>query len=325
MRRVVGRLLLAAAVALPLSVAISGQPAEGSVGSSDGTAVMKCHHFKDAMILSPGLSNTPANQTVEAHGRVYGCNKAGGGGHFAASFRMTNATCANRRMHGGATFSWANGTTSTAFLTFTPAPVAPSKVEVEGVILKGQFKGLLVHSFVRFTDSFKGTGPGCSATNLLKRIDFANSQSLQLFLPVTTTTTVPHGTSFTTTPHTTTPHTTTPHTTTPHTTTPHTFGPRGTTAATAPPATSPPPSGGGGGGVTQATAGPSSGGSLAFTGANSAGALFGAESLMVGGALWALGDRGRRHDRTGRGKRRTRRHRGRPRPWLVLTLPPDVR
>jgi hypothetical protein len=280
---------------------------------------MKCRHFQDAMNLSPGLSHTPANQTVEAHGRVFGCNKAGGGGHFKASFRMTNATCDSRRMQGGATFSWANGTTSEAALTFTPAPVAPSKVEVEGVIVKGLFKGLLVHSFVRFTNSFTGTGPGCSPTNLLKRIDFTNSQSLQVFVPqTTTTTTVPQSTSFTTAPQTTAPQTTAPRATA------STVGLRGSTAR---PATSPRASGGGGGrgggfGVTQAPANPSSGGSLAFTGSNSAGALFGAESLMVGGALWALGDRGRRRDRT---RPRARRRRSRPRPWLILSFPPDVR
>ena len=67
-------------------------------------------------------------------------------------------------------------------------------------------------------------------------------------------------------------------------------------------------SGGSGGGTT---AGP--GGSLALTGNNSTGALIGLESLLLGGALWALGGRGRR-----RNLGRTRRRRNSA---LYVTLP----
>ena len=132
MRRVIGRILIVAATALPLSAVLWGQPAEGSVGSGLGTAVMKCRHFKDAMIISPGLSHTPTDQTVAARGRVYGCNKAGGGGKYTATLTMKGATCESRTYLGEAHFSWANGQTSIAALGLLPAPVEPLKVEVVG-------------------------------------------------------------------------------------------------------------------------------------------------------------------------------------------------
>jgi hypothetical protein len=304
MRRVIGRLLVAAAAALPLSVAVWVPSAQGSVGSGLGTAVMKCMHFKDAMILTPGLSHTPANQTVNTHGRVYGCNKAGGGGKFRATLAMTAATCANRRFDGEGHFDWANGQSSTASLSFLPAPVEPKKVEVLGTITAGMFDGLLLHSFVRTADIFKGTGAGCSPSNPLTRIDFTNSQSLQLFTPNVPTTTVPQGSS-----------TSAPASTTPVTTaTAVTQGSFPTTAAITHVTRA---SGGGGG--TPGPPGP--GGSLAFSGNSPGGALLGLESLLVGGAIWALGGRGRRSSPSSLRRRDRRRHGARP--WLLVTLPGD--
>jgi hypothetical protein len=287
MRRVIGRLLLTAAAALPLSVAVWGQPAEGAVGSGLGTAVMKCMHFKDAMIITPGLSHTPTDQTIAAHGRVYGCNKAGGGAKFSAQLSAIGATCSHRRFEGTAEFRWANGRTSTASLTFVPAPVEPKKVEVIGIVTNGFFEGLLLHSWVRTTDTFKGSGPGCTASNLLKRVEFTNSQSLQLFTPVTTTTTVPQE----------------------PTTSPTTSGPVVTQGSVSPPST-----------VRQVVtrrpvARPTAPRNLAFTGNNYGGALLGLESLIVGGGIWALGG-GRRPGRTAKRRRGAR-------TWLCVTMPDD--
>ena len=302
MRRVIGRILIVAAAALPLSAVLWGQPAEGSVGSGVGTAVMKCHHFKDAMILSPGLSHTPTDQTVAAHGRVYGCNKAGGGGKYTATLAMKGATCESRTYLGEAHFSWANGQTSVAAIGLLPAPVEPLKVEVVGRVKSGMFAGLLIHSFIRTKDVFKGHGPGCSSTNLLKRVEFTNSQSLQFFTPVVPTTTIPQNTSVpqqTTTP-------TSVSVVTQGSTTPRSVVVQRVTI----------PVGSGGGGTTPGS-GSGSPGSLALTGTGSRGALLGLESLLAGGAIWALGGRGRRHDPTKRGPKRRRG----ARPWLYVIKP----
>jgi hypothetical protein len=295
MRRGTGRLLLAAAAALPLSAGLWNQPAQAA-GSADGTAVMKCMHFKDAMIITPGLSKTPTDQKVAAHGRVYGCNKVGGGGKFSASLTMTAASCANRRFLGTAKFAWTNGLTSTATLAFLPAATSPRKVEVLGTITDGPFQGLLLHSWVRISDTFKGSGPGCEPRNLLKRIEFSNSQSLQILSPITTTTTAPQHHETSTVPAT-------------HPPTTATVRPQGSTATNAVVPVTRATNGGGG------TNRP--GGSLAFTGNSSRGALLGLESLLLGGAIWALGGRRDRRDRTGGRRRRTARR------SLYVTLPAE--
>ena len=292
-----------AATALPLSAVLWGQPAEGSVGSGLGTAVMKCRHFKDAMIISPGLSHTPTDQTVAARGRVYGCNKAGGGGKYTATLTMKGATCESRTYLGEAHFSWANGQTSIAALGLLPAPVEPLKVEGVGRVKSGMFGGLLIHSFIRTKDVFKGHGPGCSAANLLKRVEFTNSQSLQFFTPIVPTTTIPQNTSV---PHQTTP--TSVSVVTQGSTTPRSVVVQRVTT----------PAAGGGGGGTSPGSGSGSPGNLALTGAGSGGALLGLESLLAGGAIWALGGRGRRHDPTS--KRSRKRRRG-ARPWLYVIKP----
>jgi hypothetical protein len=152
-----------------------------------------------------------------------------------------------------------------------------------------------LHSFVRISDTFKGSGAASSPTNLLKRIEFTNSQSLQLFVAVTPSTTVPQ-----------------------RQVTPVTsrVGPQGsvvTTAAALPaaPATR----------STQSGAGATS---LAFTGSNSSGgALLGLGSFVVGGAALAIGGQRRRYDRKAQRGRRARRHGSRVRPSLWVSLPND--
>jgi hypothetical protein len=302
-----GRLLVVAAAALPLSVALWSESAQG-VGVR---LVLDCSNFKDAMILSPGLSNTPTNQTVTAFGRLYGCNKAGGGGHYHATLTMTRATCASRRFEGEAQFDWVNGRTSTGHMELVPAAVAPRKLEVGGTITGGLFNGLKMRGWVRMTDTFRGTGPECGPTNLLKRIEFTNTRSFQLLArPATTTTTVPRHTS-TSAPRPTNPPTIPPTNPPPR----NTPGPPGSIATAALRQVS-----------SDGTQGPSgSTGSLALTGNSSRGALLGLESLFIGGAVWALGGHGRRRDLSSNGSlpRRGWRRLRRARPWLLVTMPGD--
>jgi hypothetical protein len=297
--RVIGRLLLALAVAFPVMVVFAG--AANGIGS--GPAVLDCDVWKDAMRISPGVGNTPANQTVTAHGKVFGCNKAGEGATFVATLQMTQATCANLAMSGTASFDWLDGSHSTAFLIFHPQALEPAKVHVTGSMTSGLFQGLVVTSWLRFTQDYRGTGPHCSPTNLLRRIEFTNTRSLQLLTPNVTTTSQPPPT---TEPHNTTPRT--PPSTVPITnlggpTTPPTFG----TPVTLVVQGGPP---GNGGVVAQQF--PQ--GTLAFTGSSSGvAAMFGFEALLVGGALACLNP-----------ERRRRRAAYMPRPkyFLHVTLPP---
>ena len=270
MRRVIVRLLLATAAVLPLSGAFWSQPAQAA---GPGPLVLKCGRFKGVMDVSPGLSDTPADQTISAHGRVYDCHGAGGEGKFSATLRLTGATCGARRLEGArgeAQFAWADGRSSTSSLTLVPSSVSPNKAEVYGSVTSGAFLGTEVRSGMRMTDTFTGAGPHCGPTNLVRRIDFTNYHCFMLYEPRTTTTTVRHAPA----PH-------------------H-------RAALVRQVVSP-----------RRPAAPSPRiGSLALTGTNSGGALVGLGSLIIGGAIWALAGPGRSHD-AARATRR-RRHRARP-------------
>ena len=72
------------------------------------------------MKIAPGIADNPPTRLFRAHGKLYGCNKAGGGAQFTATFVMTQATCSNLSMSGVAQFEWADGGHSTVFLAYHP-------------------------------------------------------------------------------------------------------------------------------------------------------------------------------------------------------------
>jgi len=307
--RVIGRLLLALAIVLPVSWAVAVSVA---AGAGSGALVVKCHGWDDAMQLSPGVSNSPLSQSVSAHGKLFACNKAGGGAVFNANLSMSNATCSNLSMSGSAQLDWVNGSHSSLFLSYQPQALEPRHVVVTGTVTAGNFQGLRVESELRFTPVFRGSGPNCSAGNSLQKIEFINVHSFQLLTPHTKPTTV-----------------TLPGTTTHH---PPTTSPGGGTV----PRTVPVTNLGNGPPSTQPTRvviinrfpttplrrvivvnRPFPRGTLAFTGSSSGkAALFGLEALLLGGALACLHpDRARRVARMGR-------HGRFPKRFLRVTLPP---
>ena len=301
--RVIGRLLMVLAVVFPLTCVLAAGNAHGEGGG--GPAVMKCMFWQDGMNISPGVGNNPADQVVSGHGRVYGCNKAGGGAQFTATMQMSGATCSNLSMQGEAQFEWANGEHSTAFLSFDPQAPSGNKLQISGNITSGAFQGLIVVSQLRFTRVFEGSGADCSPSNLLTKIEFTNSRSLQLLTPnVTPTTQSP-----------------------PPVTTPPTNGPPPTVPVTnegTVPVTNP---------IIVVIDHPRPvivlhrrrqafvvihrtfpTGTLAFTGSSGMAAVVGAEALLIGGALAFL-DPERRQGFARFGRRR-------PRKSLHVTLPP---
>jgi hypothetical protein len=299
--RVIGRLLLVLAVALPITWIVAIGVASGDSGS--GPAVLSCNHWDDDMRLSPGATQNPSNQQVSGHGKLFGCNKAGGGAVFNGTFSMTSATCSNVSMSGSATFDWTNGSHSSAFLNFQQQSLAPNKVVVNGTITSGLYQGLIVRSELRYTQAFQGSGPSCTPQNPLTKIEFTNSRSYQLLTPNTQPI--------------------------PPTNPPPTNPPPTNPPPTNPPPTNPP--------VTQGGAPPATvvvinrfpprrhviivrrfpRGTLAFTGSRSGtAAMFGLEALLIGGALACMNpDRARRMARFGRRRRTAHR-------FLNVTLPP---
>ena len=132
--RVIGRLLLALAIALPISWVVAV-----GVAAGDGPLVVKCMHWEDGMRLTPGVGNNPSSQSVAAHGKLWSCNKAGGGAIFNATLSMSNATCSNLAMSGSAQFDWVNGAHSSAFLTFQPQLETRKVVERAKGILQQRY------------------------------------------------------------------------------------------------------------------------------------------------------------------------------------------
>jgi len=186
--RVIGRLLIALAIAFPISMIVAGV-AHGDSGQ--GPAVIKCMHWKDAVKITPGIGNDPADQAVTGRGKIYGCNKAGGAAQFSGTFQISGATCSNLSMSGSGQLEWADGSHSTLFLDFSPQGVEPRKVFVSGTVTSGAFQGLIARAWLRFTPEFNGSGVNCGPQNLLKKLRFSNTQSFQLLtpnVPVTTTT-----------------------------------------------------------------------------------------------------------------------------------------
>jgi hypothetical protein len=304
--RVIGRLLVALAIAFPISMIVVGA-AHGDSG--EGPAVIKCMHWKDVVKISPGVGNDPSDQGVVGHGKLYGCNKAGGAAEFSGTFQITDATCSNLAMTGSGQLEWADGGHSTLFLSFEPQDVEPRKIFVTGTVTSGAFQGLIARAWLRFTPEFDGSGVNCGPQNLLKKLRFSNTQSFQLLTPNVPDTTEP--------PPDTTPDTppTVPETV-PQTNGGTTTEPQVTTQHTRPP-------------ITVVVFQPVCcrnvvivhrtfpTGTLAFTGSSRLAAVIGFEALLVGGVLACMDP-----DRKKRGAARFSRRLRRPKKSLSVTLPP---
>ena len=304
--RVIGRLLLVLAIALPATWIVAVGVASGDSGF--GPAVLYCNHWDDDMRLSPGATQNPTNQSVSAHGKLFGCNKAGGGATFNGTLSMGSATCSSLSMSGSATFDWTNGSHSAAFLNFQQQSLEPNKVVVNGTITSGAYQGLIIRSELRYTQVYQGSGPNCSPQNPLRKIEFTNSRSYQLLTPNTQ------------------PSNTNPP---PPTNPPPTNPPPNNPPPTNPPPNNPPVTQGGGPPATVVVINrfpprrhvvivrrfPR--GTLAFTGSSSGtAAMLGLEALLIGGALACLNpDRARRMTRLGRRGRTAQK-------FLKVTLPP---
>lgn len=145
--------------------------------------IQACDTFKGQMIPSPEYTNVLANHTLHSSGRMSGCNRAGGGGSFTMQWSIPNSNCASLsgyRSSGSATFNWANGRVSKASISVQVLRSAPSKVSIIGRVTGGDYwRDLLVDGEVRTTPVFSGTGPQCSRSNPLRKLEFTNSRSLR--------------------------------------------------------------------------------------------------------------------------------------------------
>jgi len=175
MKQTFVRLSLVGALAL-------GMSALGAAPGNAATAVQTCTTLKGTATLTPGLTNTPADQTVKAKGTLSGCTpatKTGGGGTIKATIMISQASCTTL-INGGQTFKgtavtdWLNGKVSHEALTFkTGTGNSVTVATITGKVTKGLFLGHLVNGQIKFT--VKGT-PNCTTIPVTK-LSFKNTKN----------------------------------------------------------------------------------------------------------------------------------------------------
>lgn len=164
MRGSLGRVSAALAVALAASAlpAITASPAVAApVGS--------CKTVTGSATFAPGLSYTPANNTITAKGVETGCTPAadtGGSGTLTATIKVTAGSCAKlatgkQKLSGTAVSAWKNKKTSKYALTFTTGTGSTATTAtITGKVTSGLFAGKSLTGAVKFTVT--GT-PNCTS------------------------------------------------------------------------------------------------------------------------------------------------------------------
>jgi hypothetical protein len=155
------RVSMVAALAFGMAAAVA-QP------SGAAAPVQKCTKASGSATFTPGLSLTPANNTIKAKGTLGGCtpaNTTGGSGNLTATIKVPGGSCAKlatgkQKLSGVASTTWKNKKTSTYSLTFTTGSgSSATTATITGRVTNGLFKGKKVSGAV----SFKlGAGENCT-------------------------------------------------------------------------------------------------------------------------------------------------------------------
>lgn len=176
MRGSLGRVSAAMALALAASAvtAITATPAMAApVGS--------CATVTGSATFSPGLGNTPADNTITAKGAESKCTPAastGGAGTLSATIKVKAGSCAalatgKQKLVGTAVSTWKNKKTSKYSLTFTTGTGATATTAtITGKVISGLFVGKKLTGAVKFTVT--GT-PNCT-DKPVKTVTFKNTK-----------------------------------------------------------------------------------------------------------------------------------------------------
>jgi hypothetical protein len=158
-----------------LAAGLAQNPADAA------TVAQKCATVKGSATITPGLTNTPANQTVKVNTNATSCTPStatGGSGKMTATINLTNVSCASlataQTLSGTGKIVWKNTKVSKIRLTAKTTSSDPTLATVTGKVTSGLFSGKNLGGKIRFTPVFSGTGPACSATNPLKKVTISN-------------------------------------------------------------------------------------------------------------------------------------------------------
>jgi len=170
---------LVGALALPFGV-VAASPA------SAVTIIGRCATVKGSASFSPGLTNTPRDNTVTANGNETNCTPVagtGGSGLLHAVINVKAGSCAklaqgNQTLGGKANTHWKNGKISAYNITVhTGTGSNNTLANITGTVVSGQFAGAHLTGQIRFKVS--GT-PNCT-TVPVKSVTFVNTKAFILF------------------------------------------------------------------------------------------------------------------------------------------------
>jgi hypothetical protein len=123
-----------------------------------------CSAMKGSLVMNPGLTDIPANQSVSFFARMTGCTREGGSGLLGATTAASQATCATLTtalLPTNAIFAWASGRTSTIALAFRSLPGSPNRLVLEGRVVSGPGLGDRVdgglHVSAKFTRALQNS------------------------------------------------------------------------------------------------------------------------------------------------------------------------
>jgi len=181
MVRTLARVGAIVALALPMA-AVVAQPAAAA------TVFGRCATVKGSATFSPGITNTPRDNTVTAKGSETNCTPVagtGGSGTLNAIINVKQASCAKlaqgaQTLTGKANTHWKNGKISAYNITIkTGTGSNATLATITGKVVSGQFTGKTLTGQIRFKVS--GT-PNCT-TVPVKSVTFVNTKAFILWTP----------------------------------------------------------------------------------------------------------------------------------------------
>jgi hypothetical protein len=145
------------------------------------TPLQTCKKVTGSATFTPGLKNTPANNTVKAKGNQTGCTpsaKTGGSGVLTATIKVVKGSCVKlaaggQTIKGTAATTWKNKKVSKYALTLkTGKGSAGTTATITGKVTSGLFAGHSVTGQIKFKVS--GT-PNCT-TKPVKAATFTSTK-----------------------------------------------------------------------------------------------------------------------------------------------------
>jgi hypothetical protein len=137
-----------------------------------------CSAVKGSLVMSPGLSDVPTDQSITLFARMTGCSREGGSGLLGATTGASQATCAgltSALLPTNATFAWASGESSTVALAFRSVPGSPNRLVLEGRVVAGPGSGDRVdgglHMSAKFTRTLQNAAQNHKRVNESRRED----------------------------------------------------------------------------------------------------------------------------------------------------------